>query len=97
LSWRRAGLGDTQRAVVVVKHHKTGPKESALLVADATTVPMLGLWPGEVIQTNLPESSLVFPEYDGTTLLHLEGKISKAARSLGHILPTATCFRKKKN
>lgn len=107
----RRKLGDTQRGVIVVKHHKTGrlrpvsalymspcttftgQKESALLVVDATSISMLLLWQ-RVLCRILPDSSLAFPEFDGTKLGHPERKMGAAAKSLGHILPTPTGFRK---
>ena len=67
-----------------------GRKESALLVADATTIKMLLLWT-KLMSLDLP---LAFPDFDGQQVSHLERKIEVATRPLGHSLPTARAFRK---
>ena len=70
----------------------TGNTGPAGLVCDTDTTKMLSLWIRIVEQ--LPKTDLAFPEFDGTPLVHLVRKVDHAARALGHILPTATNFRK---
>ena len=53
---------------------------------------MLSLW--VKVSDLLPQNSLGFADYNGTPIRHLERVIDRAARALGHSLPTATTFRK---
>ena len=89
-------LGKTDRAIFMVKHHKTGQSHpqilsdipplltdktaSAILVADNVTVKMLVLW--QRLLSRVLESDLAFPEFDGTILTHLERKVERAAKAL---------------
>ena len=71
----------------------SGRMESALLVADATSIEMILPWL-KIVEKMVPHSHLAFADIDGSELVHLERKIDSATRVLGHILPTATKFRK---
>ena len=70
----------------------SGRMESALLVADATSIEMILPWL-KIVEKMVPHSHLAFADTDGSELVHLEWKIDSATM-LGHILPTATKFRK---
>ena len=71
----------------------SGRKESALIVADATSIKMMRMWM-KVAERAVPGSHLAFASLDGSELQHLERKVNAAAKVLGHNLPTATKFRK---
>lgn len=71
----------------------TGTKESALLVADQTSIDMLLRWV-KVVAHLLPQAELAFPDFNGDKMKHLERRICVASKSLGYSLPTATVFRK---
>ena len=70
----------------------TGQTAPASLVSDEETNILLSLW--LKVLDLLPQHSLGFPDYSGTPIRHLERTIDRAARALGHSLPTATTFRK---
>lgn len=61
----------------------TGQRESALLVADSTSVQMLLLWQ-RVLRSVLPQSILAFPDFNGEAIGYLERKIQKAASPQQH-------------
>lgn len=72
----------------------TGRKESALLVADSTTVKMLLLWTKVLNRMSFSASTLAFPDFEGNVMKHPERKMITAASLLGHTLPLPTAFRK---
>ena len=69
----------------------TGRKESAILVADSTSVQIALLWL-RVLNMTLPDATLAYPDFDGMPMKHIERKFQAATRTIGHSLPTATFF-----
>ena len=72
----------------------TGQTGSAILVTDKDDTQQLKLWLKVVEKLPNNRDERAFPEFDGSPLTHLERKIDRAARSLGHDLPHSTAFRK---
>ena len=68
--------------------------ESAILVADATTVKMLLLWSKVLNRMSFSTTTLAFPDFEGKVMKHPERKMITAAGLLGHTLPLPTTFRK---
>ena len=104
---KRRQLGDTQRAVIVVKNHKTGWWRASAELGKHHSFSLQGeksrhyWWPVsrcyswmKLLQTMSLDSPLAFPDFDGQEVSHLERKIEVATRPLGHSLPTTTMFRK---
>lgn len=63
------------------------------MVVDATSIEMVLLWI-KVQESVWADSTLVFPDFEGKEVRHLERRMEAAARTVGHEIPRPTIFRK---